>query len=195
MTAKTVIDPVCGMSVDPDRAAGQSVHEGTTYAFCSASCKQKFDREPGAVSGREAGRAACPFDRHGSQALKPPPRADAATYTCPMHPQIIRSGPGSCPICGMALEPLVATQDEGPNPELVEMRRRFWVCLGPRAPPARPGDGGDDPGAAPGRAHPPARPALGRARAGDPGRPLGRVAVLRPGLGVDRSVAASTCSR
>ncbi len=128
MASKTVIDPVCGMSVDPDRAAGQSEHEGTSYAFCSVSCKQKFDRDPARYL---AAKGAEPMVHTIS--MGPPrtlPQDQAVTYTCPMHPQIIRSGPGSCPICGMALEPLVATQEEGPNPELVEMRRRFWVCLG-----------------------------------------------------------------
>jgi P-type Cu+ transporter len=123
MASKTVIDPVCGMSVDPDTAAGQSVLDGIAYDFCSVSCKQKFDRDPARYVTEQPPRP------HTHPHHEQPPHTEAATYTCPMHPQIIRSGPGSCPICGMALEPLVATHEEGPNPELVEMRRRFWVCL------------------------------------------------------------------
>ena len=123
VTPQTVIDPVCGMTVDPGHAAGTSVYQGTSHAFCSVSCKQKFDREPARYAGGKAP------DPHAHSTTVPPVPAQDVTYTCPMHPQIIRSGPGSCPICGMALEPLVATHDEGPNPELVEMRRRFWVCL------------------------------------------------------------------
>jgi Cu+-exporting ATPase len=132
------IDPVCGMTVDPARAAGQSVHEGKSYFFCSLSCKQKFDRDPGryasgqAIESHAHGHGPVQIHSIGMLPAAGPPQQlqpERATYTCPMHPQIIRNGPGSCPICGMALEPLVATGDEGPNPELVEMRRRFWVCL------------------------------------------------------------------
>jgi Cu+-exporting ATPase len=132
MTSKSVIDPVCGMTIDPHTAAGQSVHDGSTYYFCARSCKQKFDRDPARylTAKSTAPQVHSIGMVHSIGTVHPPPHTDAATYTCPMHPQIIRSGPGSCPICGMALEPLVATQEEGPNPELVEMRRRFWVCLG-----------------------------------------------------------------
>jgi Cu+-exporting ATPase len=120
--------------VDPARAAGHSVHAGTTYSFCSVSCKQKFDRNPEHYA---SGKATEPHVEVHTIGIGPPPAAappppsqpQATTYTCPMHPQVIRSGPGSCPICGMALEPLIATADEGPNPELREMRRRFWVSL------------------------------------------------------------------
>jgi P-type Cu+ transporter len=119
------IDPVCGMTVDPARAAGRSEHHGSTYFFCAPSCKQKFDKDPARYAGHEAPEG------HGHEAL---PAAEGTTYTCPMHPEIVRDGPGSCPICGMALEPMVATHEEGPNPELVEMSRRFWICLALSAP-------------------------------------------------------------
>jgi Cu+-exporting ATPase len=163
MSSNKVVDPVCGMSVDPGAAAGRSVHDGTTYYFCSVSCKQKFDRDPARYLNAKAPEPmvhSISLGPPGAPAMiakaahappAPPLEPGAATYTCPMHPEIIRSGPGSCPICGMALEPVLATEDEGPNPELVEMRRRFWVCLGLSLPllvlamgemiPGRPLDG------------------------------------------------------
>jgi P-type Cu+ transporter len=115
--AQAATDPVCGMQVDPASAAGRSEHEGTTYHFCSSHCKQKFDADP----SRYVGDGAAP-------ARERPPAAPGTQYTCPMHPQIVRDRPGSCPICGMALEPMTPTADEA-NPELAEMSRRFWICL------------------------------------------------------------------
>ena len=109
-------DPVCGMTVVPGAAAGRTEHEGHTYSFCSTSCKQRFDREPG--------RFLAPSDPGAG--LKPGP--EAAQYTCSMDPEIIRDRPGPCPICGMALEPMMTTGDEG-SPELAEMSRRFRVAL------------------------------------------------------------------
>ena len=107
-------DPVCGMEVTPDQASGGSAeHSGTTYWFCSPGCREKFVADP-------------------ARYLGPPsaPAADPRTYTCPMHPEVRQVGPGSCPKCGMALEPVEATAaEEGPSPELVDMTRRFWVSL------------------------------------------------------------------
>jgi P-type Cu+ transporter len=107
-----VTDPVCGMKVDPARSAPRVEHEGEAFFFCSDRCRTKFAAEP-------------------ARYLAPPPAsapAPAGTiYTCPMHPQIRQVGPGSCPICGMALEPLEVTAEIGPNPELRDMTRRFWV--------------------------------------------------------------------
>ncbi|RWL48592.1 MAG: cadmium-translocating P-type ATPase [Mesorhizobium sp.] len=109
----TAIDPVCGMSVDRATARHFLRHEGQGFYFCSAGCKGKFEAEPAKYL---AGRA------------QPQPMPKGTQYTCPMHPEIIRDKPGSCPICGMALEPMgVPTGDEGPNPELVDFTRRFWV--------------------------------------------------------------------
>jgi Cu+-exporting ATPase len=109
-----VKDPVCGMEVTPDQASGGSAeHSGTTYWFCSPGCREKFVADP-------------------ARYLGPPsaPVADPRTYTCPMHPEVRQVGPGSCPKCGMALEPVEATAaEEGPSPELVDMTRRFWVSL------------------------------------------------------------------
>ncbi|KRB34579.1 copper-transporting ATPase [Mesorhizobium sp. Root695] len=109
----TATDPVCGMSVDRATARHFARHEGQGFYFCSAACQAKFEAEPQKYLG----------DR---PAPKPMPRG--TQYTCPMHPEIIRDKPGSCPKCGMALEPMgVPTGDEGPNPELVDFTRRFWV--------------------------------------------------------------------
>jgi Cu+-exporting ATPase len=107
-------DPVCGMLVDPARAAGVSHHEGLAYYFCCTGCKAKFDANP------------AQYLRPAAPAV--PPAAPAhAEWTCPMHPEVVRDRPGSCPICGMALEPRTITLDEGPNPELIDMSRRFWI--------------------------------------------------------------------
>ncbi|GIW86385.1 MAG: hypothetical protein KatS3mg108_0709 [Isosphaeraceae bacterium] len=120
-------DPVCGMDVDPDAAAGSHEFDGKTYFFCSRGCLDKFRADPGRYLG----------DGKGGPSGRPAPRAEPSpsgtTYTCPMHPQIVSDRPGSCPICGMALEPVTATGDDT-NPELHDMRRRFWVCLVLSAP-------------------------------------------------------------
>src|SRR5512138_1675995 len=102
------------MDVTPDQAAGGSAaHSGTTYWFCSPGCREKFVADP-------------------TRYLGPPstPVSDSRTYTCPMHPEVRQIGPGSCPKCGMALEPVAGTAaEEGPSPELVDMTRRFWVSV------------------------------------------------------------------
>lgn len=106
-------DPVCGMKVDRSAAKHTVSHAGETHYFCSGRCKSKFEAAPQDYLG-------------GKPAPKPVPAG--TIYTCPMHPQIEQVGPGSCPICGMALEPKgVPAADEGPNPELVDFTRRFWV--------------------------------------------------------------------
>ncbi len=110
-------DPVCGMRVDPARAAGSYRHRGTTYFFCSPGCLERFRADPSAhVPG---------VPRPATPAAEP-----GAVWTCPMHPEIVRSEPDTCPICGMALEPRVPTLDQAENPELRDMTRRFWVGLG-----------------------------------------------------------------
>jgi Cu+-exporting ATPase len=112
-----VRDPVCGMTVDPHATAHRQSLAGTTYYFCSAGCRAKFAADPWKYLAPEVDRP-------------PPARVPPSTiYTCPMHPEIRQSGPGNCPICGMALEPLLATAAVGPNPELVDMTRRFWIGL------------------------------------------------------------------
>lgn len=108
-------DPVCGMSVDPATAKHKAEHAGRTYHFCSERCLTRFEANPGQFLDKAAA---------------PPPSAPAGTiYTCPMHPQIRQEGPGPCPICGMALEPETIAAEAPPNPELADMRRRFWVGL------------------------------------------------------------------
>lgn len=109
------IDPVCGMSVDPHTAKHRHTHKGQTYYFCSAGCRTKFIADPEKYLSPE------------QRAAEPVP--EGTIYTCPMHPEIRQIGPGSCPICGMALEPEIASADTGPNPELIDMTRRFWVGL------------------------------------------------------------------
>jgi Cu+-exporting ATPase len=116
--ASSVKDPVCGMTVDPAKTPHHAEHAGTQFHFCSAGCLTKFKVDP-------------------NRYLKPKPANAAASgtiYTCPMHPQIRRNAPGPCPICGMALEPLTITADSGPNPELADMSRRFWIGLVLAAP-------------------------------------------------------------
>src|SRR5258705_1346205 len=107
-------DPVCGMSVDPATSKHRFDHRGATYHFCSAGCRTKFATDPGAYLDNGKPKTAAP---------------EGTIYTCPMHPQIRQVGPGSCPICGMALEPEVASLDAPPNPELADMTRRFWIGL------------------------------------------------------------------
>jgi len=124
--ATTVTDPVCGMDVVPEQAAGGSAeHAGTTYWFCNLGCREKFIADP----ARYLAPSPAPPPAPGA------PVADARIYTCPMHPEVRQVGPGACPKCGMALEPVEPLgTDEGPNPELVDMTRRFWVSLALTAP-------------------------------------------------------------
>lgn len=117
-----VVDPICGMSMSPDNAVGHVAHKGQTYYFCSQSCLERFRATLEAFLGGDMSAAA------------PPAAAGRVEYTCPMHPEIVRDGPGSCPVCGMALEPRTVTLDEGPNPELVDMFRRFWLSAALTAP-------------------------------------------------------------
>jgi Cu+-exporting ATPase len=112
--AATVIDPVCGMTVDPAKTAHHAEHAGNAYHFCSAGCRTKFVANPDAYLGDKP---------------KPEPMATpGAIWTCPMHPQIRQEGPGTCPLCGMALEPEEPSLDDAPNPELVDFTRRLWVA-------------------------------------------------------------------
>ena len=115
--ASLVIDPVCGMKVDPAITEHLVEYEGVNHYFCSAGCKAKFVEDPSQYLDRST----------NAVATNPPAVAEGTIWTCPMHPQIRRMGPGSCPICGMALEPLEPSLEDGPNPELIDMTRRFWV--------------------------------------------------------------------
>ena len=112
--AATVKDPVCGMSVDPTTTAHRASHGGQDYFFCSAGCRTKFIGDP---------------MRYLNPRVEAEPAVPGAIYTCPMHPEIRQEGPGSCPICGMALEPEMVTAEAPPNHELIDFTRRFWVGL------------------------------------------------------------------
>lgn len=110
-----VKDPVCGMTVDPATTQHRASHEGQDYHFCSAGCRTKFVADP---------------ERYlGAAAAAPEAAPPGTIWTCPMHPEIRQDHPGACPICGMALEPEVATADSGPSAELLDMTRRFWISL------------------------------------------------------------------
>jgi len=162
-----MIDPICGMNVEPNSAAGRHVHNGQTYYFCSQHCLAKFKEEPDkflkstatghAARGHgqshadtaqapmkdsaEHGTYVCPMHSEVREskpgacpkcgmALEPAtitPPTTRIEYVCPMHPEIVRPEPGSCPICGMALEPRTVTLEDAPNPELLDMTRRFWI--------------------------------------------------------------------
>ncbi|WP_076866411.1 heavy metal translocating P-type ATPase [Bradyrhizobium mercantei] len=112
--AAFAIDPVCGMKVNPATAKHRFAYKGEEYLFCSGRCRERFEAEP-------------------EKYLKPreaePPAPAGTIYTCPMHPEVRQVGPGSCPICGMALEPEQVSLDDGPDPELIDMTRRFWIGL------------------------------------------------------------------
>lgn len=109
----SAIDPVCGMTVDPLRTPHHAGHAGISYHFCGAGCRTKFIADPDRYLNPEPGEA----------------MPAGTIYTCPMHPEIRQEGPGSCPICGMALEPETISADTGPNPELVDFTRRFRIAL------------------------------------------------------------------
>jgi Cu+-exporting ATPase len=115
-----VRDLVCGMTVDPAASRHRFDYRGETFPFCSAGCRTKFAADPQKYLDPSRPKAAVP---------------EGTIYTCPMHPQIRQAGPGNCPICGMALEPEVASLDTPPNPELVDMTRRFWIGLALAVPP------------------------------------------------------------
>jgi len=113
------VDPVCGMTVNPDTAAGSFDYQGSTYYFCSTLCLRRFRENPESFLAK-------PEPQPIGITRQPTPKV-AQKYTCPMHPEIVRDGPGSCPICGMALEPMTASLEEVENPELTDMTRRFWT--------------------------------------------------------------------
>lgn len=148
--AQAATDPVCGMTVNPATTPHSTTYAGATYHFCSAGCQSRFEAEPSRFVATDASE----LDGGHPHDPSPPPThghaghqhtADSATpaapattassesrtteWTCPMHPEIRRPGPGSCPICGMALEPVTVAADTGPSAELLDMSRRFWVGL------------------------------------------------------------------
>src|SRR5271170_5600051 len=112
--AAAVVDPVCGMRVDPQTTAHRFAYHGQDYFFCSSRCRARFEAGP---------------DKFLKPARPEPTGSAGALYTCPMHPEVRKVGPGSCPICGMALEPEQVSLDDAPDPELIDMTRRFWIAL------------------------------------------------------------------
>jgi P-type Cu+ transporter len=109
----SVLDRVCGMKVDPAKTQHRHGHDGHPYFFCSAGCRSKFIADPQKYLAKQGAHAAA--------------APEGTIYTCPMHPQIRQVGPGSCPICGMALEPVSVGAETGPSAELIDMTRRFWI--------------------------------------------------------------------
>jgi Cu+-exporting ATPase len=142
-------DPVCGMMVEPAKAAGKIEHEGKTYYFCSTRCAERFSKEPekfvsapgmavmepsvartGQATTAEGGRPAQPFGYAQGKKAAATGTKSQIRYTCPMHPEIVQMGPGSCPKCGMALEPMDVFAEVEADPEYDTMRLRFWVSAG-----------------------------------------------------------------
>ena len=119
-------DPVCGMVVEPEGAKHTFEHEGTTYLFCCGGCKAAFERDPGAFL--VAGDGTAPAAAHPRTAAPAIPEGAEVVYGCPMHPEVRATEPGPCPLCGMALEPLVVTAGPVRNPELEDMTRRFRIA-------------------------------------------------------------------
>jgi P-type Cu+ transporter len=118
------IDPVCGMTVDPARAAAEYEYDGTKYYFCAVRCKERFAADP------ESFLQAKSHEHESRDAKSQIPNPNSQIdFTCPMHPEIVQIGPGSCPICGMALEPKEITLDDAPDPEYIDMKRRFRFSL------------------------------------------------------------------
>jgi Cu+-exporting ATPase len=146
-------DPVCGMDVIPGQArGGRAAHRGVTYWFCGDGCREKFSADPQRYLSaapaqtpadvgpalytcpmhpdvRQPGPGSCPRCGMALEPLSPVAAPTREEWTCPMHPEIVRTAPGTCPICGMALERRTVVVDEGPDPELVDMTRRFWISL------------------------------------------------------------------
>ena len=112
--AKMATDPVCGMKVDIGARGPSAKHEGHTFYFCSEGCRGKFAAEP---------------ERYLTKQDEPKPLPKGTLYTCPMHPEIVKEGPGHCPICGMALEPMGVPPEITDNPELIDFTRRLKVAV------------------------------------------------------------------
>jgi Cu+-exporting ATPase len=126
----TTVDPVCGMTVDPATAKWTATHDAIDYFFCSRSCRDRFVAQP--VAYNRASRPAEQSHEGHVASLEQmgptsKPSSAAVEYTCPMHPEIVRDGPGACPICGMDLEPRTASADAEDDSSLRDMTRRFWV--------------------------------------------------------------------
>jgi Cu+-exporting ATPase len=121
-TGAAAIDPVCGMTVQPATAAGSYEYQGKAYHFCATSCLTKFRADPIYYL--------TPPEQRVPRVI-PVPSGGVVEYVCPMDPEVLETQPGACRICGMALEPKVVSLEDERNPELEDMSRRFWICLGP----------------------------------------------------------------
>jgi Cu+-exporting ATPase len=122
VTGAAAVDPVCGMTVQPATAAGSYEYQGKTYYFCATSCLTKFRTDPN--------HYLTPPEQRIPHVM-PVPSGGVIEYICPMDPEVLETKPGACRICGMALEPKVVSLEDERNPELEDMTRRFWICLGP----------------------------------------------------------------
>ncbi len=120
-----MIDPVCGMNVDPEKAAGSWSHQGQAYYFCSLGCQKKFQLTPDRYLGGHRDAMSASQTHVAIQTSS----KDGQRYICPMDADVVSDRPGACPKCGMALEPAAPTLDNGPDPELLDMQRRFWIGL------------------------------------------------------------------
>src|ERR1700727_937126 len=125
--AEVAIDPVCGMKVKRETAKHRFEYKACEYLFCGARCRERFQADPEN------------FLKPKPEEARPAPKrqepaAAGTIYTCPMDPEVRQVGPGTCPICGMALEPEQVSLDQGPDPELIDMRKRFWIALVLTAP-------------------------------------------------------------
>ena len=123
------IDPVCGMKVKRETAKHRFEYRGQEYLFCCARCRERFQADPQSFLNKPKPSEA----QHAAPMKASPNKAEGAAsgmvYTCPMDPEVRQIGPGTCPICGMALEPEQVSLDQGPDPELIDMKRRFWIAL------------------------------------------------------------------
>src|SRR5680860_1367913 len=139
-----VKDPVCGMDVDPATSEYRSEYDGHEYYFCSRHCQARFEADPETYLEPQVAHDHAHHSSHPShRASATVPVGEVEEWTCPMHPEIRQPGPGSCPICGMALEPVVVSADTGPSAELSDMTRRFWVGVALTIPVLILGVGGD----------------------------------------------------
>ncbi len=133
-TVKSARDPVCGMMVNPEKAAGDFTYQGQTYYFCNRGCLEKFRADPSRYLSQKPSPELVTLmpvsDLRQHKAFEPPAQAAVrAEYVCPMHPEVVRPKPGACPKCGMALELRIESLAEEGNPELADMRRRFWISV------------------------------------------------------------------
>jgi P-type Cu+ transporter len=124
------IDPVCGMKVKRETARHRLEYKGNEYLFCCARCRERFQADPESFLDKpKSSEQKSSEQQQAAPDKREPAAADHIIYTCPMDPEVRQVGPGTCPICGMALEPEQVSLDQAPDPELIDMTRRFWIAL------------------------------------------------------------------